>query len=127
MTMPLILIAEDDFNIRSLLRLTLDTGHFEIIEAEDGVSAIETARRRQPDLMFLDWRMPLRSGLEVCKALRADPETAQIKIVMVTARAQELDRQAALAAGVDDFITKPFSPIALLDKVREVLGADALL
>jgi DNA-binding response OmpR family regulator len=115
MTMPLILIAEDDLNIRSLLRLTLDTGHFEIIEAEDGVSAIETARRRQPDLMFLDWRMPLRSGLEVCKALRADPET------------QELDREAALAAGVDDFITKPFSPIALLDKVREVLGADALL
>jgi two-component system phosphate regulon response regulator PhoB len=125
--MARILIAEDDESLRSLIRLTLDSGQFEIVEVEDGVSALAAARDQPPDLLFLDWGMPGLSGIEVCKTLRAEERTAAIKIVMVTARGQDLDRAAALAAGVDDFIPKPFSPVRLLDKVRDVLGPEALL
>ena len=125
--MATILIAEDEETIRALIRLTLDTGHFEILEVEDGVSAVTSARERRPDLVLLDWSMPGRSGIEVCKTLRADPATASAKIVMLTARAQASDRLAGLAAGADAFITKPFSPLELLDTVAEVIGPDALL
>lgn len=125
--MPRILIADDDPTIRSLIHMTLDTGAFEIAEVEDGVSAITRAHEFRPDLIFLDWSMPGRSGIEVCKTLRADHETAPTKILMLTARAQTDDRLAGLAAGADDFITKPFSPLALLDKVAALLGPEALL
>jgi DNA-binding response OmpR family regulator len=124
--MARILIAEDDPNIRSLIRLTLDSGRVEIVEVGDGISALESARAHAPDLVFLDWGMPGRSGIEVCKALRAQPDTAGARIVMITARGQYEDRLAGLAAGADDFITKPFSPIVLLDKVAEALGPGAL-
>lgn len=125
--MARILIAEDDPSLRSLIRVTLDTGGFEIVEAADGPSALESARRDQPDLVFLDWQMPGMSGLEVVRALRADPATATTRIVMVTARRRKADEATARRAGVDDFIVKPFSPVGLLDKVLEALGPDALL
>ena len=125
--MPRILIADDDATIRSLIRATLELDDVEILEAEDGVNAVARARDFRPDLVLVDWSMPGQSGLEVCKALRSDPVTAGAKIVMLTARAQGDDRLAGLAAGADDFITKPFSPLALLDTVAEMLGPDALL
>jgi|SRR5262245_59831206 len=124
--MPKVLIAEDDASIRALIRLTLDSGRFEILEAQDGDSALDTARAERPDLLFLDWNMPGLDGVDVCRALRAEPGTAGAKIVLVTARAQPEDRRVALDAGADDYITKPFSPLSLLDKVTEVLGPDAL-
>ena len=126
-TIPTVVVAEDERTIRSLIRLTLDTGRFRIVEVEDGVSALASVKEQRPDLLFLDWGMPGRSGIEVCKELRADPALAATKIVMLTARSQEADRVAALAAGADDFITKPFSPLELLEKVAEVIGPDALL
>ncbi len=122
-----ILIAEDEPSVRSLIRLTLDSGQTEILEVADGASAIEVALRELPELLFLDWGMPGRSGIEVCRALRAAPEAEGMKIVMLTARADDSDRLAGLDAGVDDYICKPFSPVQLLDKVIEVLGADALI
>jgi DNA-binding response OmpR family regulator len=125
--MAKILIAEDDRTVRSLIRLTLDAGVTEILEVEDGKSALEVAHREMPALIFLDWSMPGSDGIEVCRALRADPRTAEIKIVMLTARSEAEDRQAGLDAGADDYITKPFSPLELLDKVIEVLGPGALL
>lgn len=121
-----VLIADDDEGIRSLIRVTLDTGRFRIAEAEDGEAALSEARRLRPALIFLDWRMPGRSGIEVCRALRADPTSARTRIVMVTARSSPADREAVLRAGADDFIAKPFSPVALLEKVAEVLGPEAL-
>jgi len=124
--MPRILIADDDSTIRALIRATLELDDVEILEAEDGVNAVARARDFRPDLVLVDWSMPGQSGLEVCKALRSDPVTAGAKIVMLTARAQGDDRLAGLAAGADDFITKPFSPLALLDTVAEMLGPDAL-
>lgn len=126
MTPPAVLIADDEEGIRSLIRVTLDTGRFRIVEAPDGETAIAQAQRVRPALVFLDWSMPGRSGIEVCRALRADPVTAHARIVMVTARSRPADRAAVLEAGADDFIAKPFSPLALLDKVAEVLGPEAL-
>jgi len=126
-SMARILIAEDEPSVRSLIRLTLDSGQTEILEVADGASAIEVALRERPELVFLDWGMPGQSGIEVCRALRDAPETEHTKIVMLTARSNDKDRVAGLAAGADDYITKPFSPLQLLDKVIEVLGPEALI
>jgi CheY-like chemotaxis protein len=125
--MAKILIAEDDPTVRSLIRMTLDSGQTEIFEVEDGTKALEVARRELPELIFLDWSMPGSSGIEVCRALRADPLTADVKVVMLTARSDSHDREEGFAAGVDEYVTKPFSPLHLLDKVIEVLGPDALI
>jgi DNA-binding response OmpR family regulator len=125
--MPKVLIADDQRNMRQLVRLTLESDHFEILEAPDGDRALEVARAERPDLVFLDWTMPGMAGVEVCRALRDDPGTAGIRIVMLTARSQDSDREHAHAMGADDYITKPFSPIQLLEKVRDVLGPEALL
>ena len=125
--MAKVLIADDQPTMRQLVRLTLESGHFEILEAPDGDAALEIARAERPDLLFLDWTMPGMAGIEVCRALREDPATAGIRIVMLTARSQDSDRAQAQEMGADDYITKPFSPIQLLEKVRDVLGPEALL
>ena len=125
--MTKVLIADDEPSMRALVRLTLKSHRFEILEAEDGERALELARRELPDLLFLDWTMPRLSGLDVCRQLREEPATAELRVVMLTARTQEFDRLAATAVGVDDYITKPFSPLRLLEKVRETLGPEALL
>jgi CheY-like chemotaxis protein len=125
--MPTVLIADDQKHVRTLIRVTLDSGHFQILEAADGITALELGQANPPDLVFLDWSMPGRSGLEVCRALRGDPRTSATKVVMVTGHAG-LDQQAAgFAAGADDYITKPFSPLELLEKVTEVLGPEAFI
>jgi two-component system phosphate regulon response regulator PhoB len=125
--MPKVLIADDQESMRALIRVTLESGHFEILEAADGASATQAAQEQQPDLVFLDWTMPGGSGIEVCRRLRNDPRTADMKIVMVTARADVEEQAAGFAAGADDYITKPFSPLELLDKVSEVLGPEAFI
>ena len=88
--------------------MTLDSGQTEILEVEDGTQALLVARRELPELIFLDWSMPGSSGIEVCRALRADPATAEIKVMMLTARSDAHDREEGYAAGVDEYITKPF-------------------
>ena len=125
--MAKVLIADDQPNMRQLVRLTLESGHFEILEAPDGDAALAVARAERPDLLFLDWTMPGLAGVEVCRALREDPQTSGMRIVMLTARSQDSDRLHAQEMGADDYITKPFSPIQLLEKVRDVLGPEALL
>jgi DNA-binding response OmpR family regulator len=125
--MPKVLIADDQEGVRAVIRLTLDSGHFDILEAPDGATAVQTALDAQPDLVFLDWTMPGMSGIDVCKALRADPRTAGTKVVMVTGRVEADEEAAGYAAGADDYITKPFSPLELLDKVSEVLGPEAFI
>jgi len=116
-----VLIAEDDESLRTLLRLSVDVGELDIDEAEDGETALELARRNPPDVVLLDWMMPGVSGLEVCRALRADPRTSGALVVIVTARSGAGDRDAALAAGADRYVAKPFSPVELLETVRHVL------
>jgi two-component system phosphate regulon response regulator PhoB len=125
--MPTILIADDEPALRSLVRATLDTGRLRILEAEDGERTLEVARTELPDLLLLDWSMPGRTGLEVAQELRADPATAAIPIVMLTARTLPFDQAAATEIGIERYMTKPFSPRALLDLVRERFGPESLL
>jgi two-component system, OmpR family, phosphate regulon response regulator PhoB len=121
------MLVEDEEAVRLLLRLTLELGSVEIIEAPDGDTAVEKCIAERPDVVFLDWALPGRSGIEVCREIRAQPATGETTIIMLTARSGEKERRVGLAAGADDYISKPFSPEQLLDKLREVLGPKALL
>jgi len=116
-----ILIAEDEPNVRLLVRTTLEGRNYEVVEAEDGSSALELARREKLDLLVLDWMMPEQTGVEVLKTLREDPQTANLPAIMLTARAQAGDRETAIRLGIRGYLTKPFSPSELLDLVEKVL------
>jgi two-component system phosphate regulon response regulator PhoB len=117
-----LLVADDEDGVRALVRMTLEGESLEILEAADGEQAVTMAREYHPDVVLLDVMMPGRSGFDVCRDLKADPSTAGITIILLTARAQNADREEGQAAGADDYFTKPFSPIALLRKVDDVLG-----
>jgi CheY-like chemotaxis protein len=116
-----VLIAEDDDSLRRLIRLSVDVGEMDIDEAADGEAALLLAHEHPPDVALLDWAMPGMTGLEVCRALRADPRSAGALIVIVTARVLQGDREEALEAGADHYVGKPFSPVALLEVVRHAL------
>ena len=117
-----ILIADDDRNLRLLVHTTLDDPRYEILEAANGDAALETIRAKRPDLVLLDWMMPGRSGIEVLETLHHDPALADIPVVMLTAKVQAADRQRATDAGATDYLTKPFSPLALMGLVDRMLG-----
>ena len=120
--MAKLLIADDHEGIRDLVRITLTDERYEIVEATDGDEALELALEHRPDLIFLDVTMPKKSGLDVCRSLKSNPDTSAMTIVMLTSLGQEKDREKGLSAGADGYFTKPFSPIALLRKVDEVLA-----
>jgi two-component system phosphate regulon response regulator PhoB len=101
-----------------LMRLSVEVGGVVIDEAADGATALRLARENPPDIALLDWMMPELNGLDLCRALRADPATSDALIVIVTARARPDDRAEALAAGADHYIAKPFSPAELLQVVQ---------
>jgi two-component system phosphate regulon response regulator PhoB len=93
------------------------------LEAGDGTTALELARKEHPDLLILDWMMPGMSGVEIAKALREEPKTAHTPIIMLTAKGQGKDKEQGLAVGVYAYLVKPFSPLELLEKVQQVLKA----
>jgi two-component system phosphate regulon response regulator PhoB len=117
-----VLLCDDEEVLRQLVRATLDNGDYSIVEAADGDESLELARRLQPDLIVLDMMMPGRSGLEVLRELRADPETAATPVIMLTARARESDRNEAASAGADRYLAKPFSPLELISVVEELVA-----
>jgi DNA-binding response OmpR family regulator len=116
-----LLIVDDEEGVRGLVRMTLESLDYEIIEAADGGEAVDLAREFHPDLVLLDVMLPDVSGLEVCRRLKADPDLTSTTVVMLTARAQSRDVGDAEMAGADGYFTKPFSPIALTRRVEEVL------
>jgi two-component system alkaline phosphatase synthesis response regulator PhoP len=116
-----ILVVEDDPDIAHLLSHTLSRGGFTVEMVANGAEAVQAVRRTRPDLLLLDLMLPGLDGLEVCRALRADPSTAAMPIIMLTARADESDRIVGLELGADDYITKPFSPNEVLARVRALL------
>ena len=118
---PEILIIEDEPDIAELIEFNLQQEGFSTRTALDGESAIEELSERQPGLVILDLMLPGMSGLDLCRRLRSDPETAGLPIVMVTAKAAESDRIVGLEIGADDYVTKPFSPRELVARVRAVL------
>lgn len=116
-----ILVADDEPDVLNLVSLNLKGAGFTVLEAEDGNVALTQAKESLPALIVLDLMLPEMSGLEVCKALKKDPQTAQIPVVMLTAKAEEIDRIVGLELGADDYITKPFSPRELVLRVKSVL------
>ena len=116
-----ILVADDDPALRRLIGTTLGNADFELLQAVDGEEAVRMAREQHPLLVLLDVNMPRLDGFAVCRELKGDPETAAIKIVMLTARGAESDRTRGREAGADDYFTKPFSPLQLLNKVYALL------
>jgi CheY-like chemotaxis protein len=119
--MTTILIADDEPAIVDLVRFTLEDPHVRIVDAADGVAAVELARRERPAVALLDVRMPRLDGLAACRRLRELPECAHTRIVLLTAAAQAEDRRRGLTAGAHHYLTKPFSPLALLTLVRSLV------
>jgi CheY-like chemotaxis protein len=120
-----LLIADDEPAVRALVHATLEGNDYQIIEAGDGVEALELVREESPSLVLLDVMMPRLNGLDVCRAIKSDPSTSDTMVVMLTAQAQQRDRERGMAAGADVYFTKPFSPLALLDLVEQVRQAPA--
>jgi CheY-like chemotaxis protein len=116
-----VLVCDDEEVLRSLIRATLEAD-FQIVESTSGDATLEKARAERPDLIVLDMMMPGTSGLDVLRQLRSDPELGSIPVLMLTARTQRSDREAATSAGADRFLAKPFSPIALAEIVSELVG-----
>lgn len=121
--MPKLLIVDDEDGVRALVRMTLNTSDYEILEASDGRQALQMARGQHPDLVLLDVMLPDLSGFDICRELKDDPTMASTTIVMLTAKAQTADVGEAEEAGADGYFTKPFSPIALMRKVESVFGS----
>jgi two-component system, OmpR family, phosphate regulon response regulator PhoB len=119
-----LLIADDEAAVRALVHVTLEGDDYTILEAADGVEALEVARTELPNLVLLDIMMPRLDGLEVCRRLKRDPRTGHAVVVLLTAQAQQRDRDRGLQAGADDYFTKPFSPLALLNMVQEIRQAE---
>jgi two-component system phosphate regulon response regulator PhoB len=130
---PFVLLVEDEEALLTMLRYNLEREGFEVATAFNGEEALVAIDERRPDLVLLDWMLPLVSGIEVCRQLRRKPETRSLPIIMLTARGEEDDKIRALNAGADDYITKPFSPSeltarlnAVLRRSRPALDADTL-
>ncbi|HEX4889560.1 MAG TPA: phosphate regulon transcriptional regulator PhoB [Alphaproteobacteria bacterium] len=118
---PLILIAEDEPAQMELLRYNMESADFRTILASDGASALALVDEEKPDLLVLDWMLPEMSGIEVCRRVRARPETRALPVIMLTARGEESDRVRGLETGADDYLVKPFSQAELVARIRALL------
>src|SRR5712691_6604940 len=116
-----ILVADDEPDAIELVEFNLKAAGYEVITAADGEAALKKARSTLPDLIVLDLMLPEVDGLEVCKILRRDPRTRAIPIIMLTAKAAEIDRVLGLELGAEDYVTKPFSPRELLLRIKRLL------
>lgn len=120
--MARIVVVEDDPDVLALVEHKLTRGGHEVTTASDGVAGLALIESTRPDLVVLDWMMPRMNGLEVCQAVRADPDLDATRVMMLTAKAQEQDVVRAFASGADDYLSKPFSPAELLTRVTALLA-----
>lgn len=118
---PLILVADDNADIRDLLATRLSTRGFEVTTAADGQAALEVALAEHPDIALLDWVMPIIQGHELCVKLKTDPRTADIPVVMLTARGEEEDRLLGLDLGADAYLVKPFDIDELVGTLKKLI------
>ncbi|MBI4619448.1 MAG: response regulator [Desulfobacterales bacterium] len=117
-----VLICDDDACIIESLSYVVKKEGYEVITAEDGEDALKKAKKTRPDLIFLDVMMPYKTGFEVCEELRKDSATEGVYIIMLTAKGEESDEARGKEVGVNEYITKPFSPRKLRARLREILG-----
>jgi two-component system phosphate regulon response regulator PhoB len=119
--MDTILIVDDEPDIRAVMRFALEDAEFRVLEADHAAQAHRLMTTETPDLLLLDWLLPGQSGLEMAQQIKLDPKTRRVPIIMVSARGTEDDRVIGLNSGVDDYITKPFSPREMIARVNAVL------
>lgn len=117
-----ILVAEDEADIRGLIVFSLQYAGFQVIEASNGMEAVDKALKETPDLILLDVRMPRMTGYEACQALKAQEATRQIPVVFLSARGQESEIKQGLELGAEEYILKPFAPDELYRRVEGILG-----
>lgn len=117
-----VLVVDDEPFICRSLSFVLRREKFEVFEARNGEEALAAIREHRPELVFLDVMMPKLNGFEVTERVKADPELRHTKIILLTGKGQDADRTAGVAAGADDYLTKPFSPSRIVHRVREILG-----
>jgi two-component system, OmpR family, phosphate regulon response regulator PhoB len=125
--MKKVLIVDDQPQVKELLRVTLEVVNYQILFADGGHEALQLAATEHPDMILLDIMMPDSDidGLEVCRRLKNNPHTADINVILLSAKGQREDVEAGLAAGADDYITKPFSPVALIQKLEKAMHKSA--
>jgi DNA-binding response OmpR family regulator len=120
-----VLVVDDDPVILKLLEVNFEMEGFTVLVAHDGEEGIEVARSDQPDVVVSDIMMPKKSGLELVVALKSDASTSEIPIILLSAKAQNADVRTGLDAGADDYVTKPFEPLDLVDRVNRLLETRA--
>jgi CheY-like chemotaxis protein len=119
--MAKILIAEDEPDIRDLVKFTLTFAGYEVVAVTNGAEAVEAARIEKPDMVLMDVRMPRMTGYEACAAMKADPLLKDIPVVFLSAKGQDSEIQVGLDAGAVDYLLKPFAPMELTERVGELL------
>ena len=115
---PRVLLVEDEYAQREVLAYNLEAEGFDVIQADNGEDALLLVDEDQPDMIILDWMMPKLSGIEVCRRLKMRPETRGIPVIMLSARAEEVDRVRGLETGADDYVVKPYSMVELMARAR---------
>jgi two-component system alkaline phosphatase synthesis response regulator PhoP len=117
-----ILVVDDEIYIVHILDFSLGMEGYEVLTALDGEQALEKARAEHPDLIVLDIMMPKLDGYETCKMLKADPATRDIPVILLSAKGRNVDQKIGFEVGADDYITKPFSPRKLVERINALLG-----
>ena len=118
---PYILVVEDEPDIRDLLEFTISRSGFDIYEAESAEDALKILDRGIPELIIIDWMLPGMDGIDLAKKLRSDDLTKDLPIIMLTARGEEADKLRSFEVGIDDYVTKPFSPKELMARIKALL------
>ena len=118
---PVVLVVEDEPALLTLLKYNLEAEGYRVVEATNGEDALVKAREETPDLILLDWMLPLVSGIEVCRQIRRTPDLKSAAIIMLTAKGEEADKIRGLETGADDYVTKPFSPSELMARAKAAL------
>lgn len=119
--MPVVVVVDDDQDLRTLMAIRLKASGMEVHQSGDGVAGLELIQGCRPDLVVLDWMMPGKTGIDVCRAMRADETLAATPVLMVTARTTPADHELSLAAGATEVLTKPFELRTFLDRVKQLL------
>jgi two-component system alkaline phosphatase synthesis response regulator PhoP len=120
-----ILVVDDEIYIVHILDFSLGMEGYEVVTALDGEQALEKAKETTPDLIVLDIMMPKMDGYETCKALKANPDTKDIPVILLSAKGRTIDQQTGFDVGAEDYITKPFSPRKLVDRINAMLGDES--